>query len=158
MWQYNSYQFIMCYCNHVYIALVVVNHPPYPPACTNATSIIRASLIRTSWRPENTLPRMRRRSGEWSFVGVVTGWASELLVSSPDPTLEGGKGSGDSCRALSWFLQIQHSCFQVSQSNCSSTIFMWHCIWSHSNVVPCQLSWFITSQSECSSTILHSIA
>ena len=29
--------------------------------------------ICTSWRPESTLPRMCR-SGQWSFVGVVTGW------------------------------------------------------------------------------------
>ena len=32
------------------------------------------SIIQTSWRPENTLPRMCRRRGQWSFVGVVTGW------------------------------------------------------------------------------------
>ena len=32
------------------------------------------SIIRTSWRPENALLCMRRRRGQWSFVGVVTYW------------------------------------------------------------------------------------
>ena len=32
------------------------------------------SIVRTSWRPENTLPCMHKRHGQWSFVGVVTGW------------------------------------------------------------------------------------
>ena len=31
--------------------------------------------IRTSWRPENILPRMCRRRGQWSFLGVVAVWA-----------------------------------------------------------------------------------
>ena len=29
------------------------------------------SIIRTSQRPKNTIPRMRRRRDRWSFVGVV---------------------------------------------------------------------------------------
>ena len=33
------------------------------------------SIIRTSLRPKNTLPRMRRRRDQWSFVGVVIDWA-----------------------------------------------------------------------------------
>ena len=33
------------------------------------------SIIRTSQRPKNTLPRMRRRRDRWSFVGVVIDWA-----------------------------------------------------------------------------------
>ena len=32
------------------------------------------SIIRTSWRPEYTLPLMRIRRGQWSIVGVVTDW------------------------------------------------------------------------------------
>ena len=31
------------------------------------------SIIRTSWRPDFTLPRMRRRRGQRYFVGVVPG-------------------------------------------------------------------------------------
>ena len=33
------------------------------------------SIIRISWRPENTSSRMHRRCDRWSFVGVVTGRA-----------------------------------------------------------------------------------
>ena len=35
----------------------------------------RTSIIRTSQRPTNTLPRMYRRRDRWSFVGVVADWA-----------------------------------------------------------------------------------
>ena len=30
-------------------------------------------IIRTSWRPENTLPHMSRRHDQWSLVGAVPG-------------------------------------------------------------------------------------
>ena len=32
----------------------------------------RPSIIRNSWRSENTLPPMRKRRGQWYFVSVVT--------------------------------------------------------------------------------------
>ena len=52
------------------------------------------------------------------------------LVPIPRPLW--GKGSGD-IWALSWFVQAQHSCFRASQSDCSSTIFMWYRILLQSN-------------------------
>ena len=65
------------------------------------------------------------------------GQCGDSLVPRPHPLR--GKGSGDSW-ALSWFLQAQHFCFRASQSDCSSTIFMWYCILLRSNVVRGQLS------------------
>ena len=82
-----------------------------------------------------------------------------LVVSSPDPTLEKRKGFGD-IWALSRFLQAQLSYFCCeSQSDCSSMIFMWPCIWLCSN--NCTMpdgSLTLYSQWECSSMILHCIA
>jgi hypothetical protein len=71
LWIANSSKTVYIYIHVVYL---------YTSTCIcmySETSIARTSFIRnrTSWRPENTLPRMRRRRDRWSFVGVVTGRA-----------------------------------------------------------------------------------
>ena len=76
----------------------------------------------------------------------------QSVVSFSDPTLEEGKGSSDINFINERFLGSCKLSILIceSQSDCSSMIIMWPCIWSHSNDTSWQCS---ASQWECSSMV-----
>ena len=75
------------------------------------------SIIRTSQRPKNTLPRMRRRRDWRSFVGVVIDWAMSYgLYRLALAKIDGPKYFSEHCWPWSYCIGIVYRLGIINQA------------------------------------------